>query len=145
MPKNQNTICKKLMSWPLADAHGSISHKGLISIMHLRTVVQGSVMGSTYPLTPFPHASRVNTAALVAACVQTLKDFCRCSTWQHLSNCPGQQTGGIGSYKTLQDCLTRGSQVSATGNSSKLLELFARPVVSKGSPVLPYTESHLKR
>ena len=34
---------------------------------HLQTVVQGSVMGIIYPLASFPHASRVNTAALVAA------------------------------------------------------------------------------
>ena len=44
----------------------------------------------------------------------------------------------------VQD-LQRGSEVSATCNSSKLLELVARAMVSKRSPVLPYTESHLKR
>ena len=94
-PKNQNTICKKLLSRPSVDAHSSISHKGLI-IIHLQTVVQGSVMGSIYPLASFPHASRVNTATLVAAGVRTLKDFCRCSTWQHLSNCPGSKYHGVG-------------------------------------------------
>ena len=41
--------------------------------------------------------------------------------------------------------LQRGSQASATCNRSRLLELVARAMVSKRSPVLPYTESHLKR
>lgn len=139
-PKNQNTICKKLLSRPPADAHGSISHKGLIIIIHLQTVVQGSVMGSIYPLASFLHASRVNTAALLAAGVQTLKDFCRCSTQQHLSNCPGQQTGGTG-CKPYKETVK--SQLHATAPSCQnwLLEQW----VSKRSPVLPYTESHLKR
>lgn len=81
-------------------------------------------MGSIYPLASFPHASRVNTATLVAAGVRTLKDFCRCSTWQHLSNCPGQQTRGTG-CKTYKEAVK--SQLHATAPSCQnwLLEQWS--------------------